>query len=217
MNDYDRNEYTPLSDSGPRTGVLDTKDIFVDKTKKLGSTAMSGIANIRNFFQSEVAVPRVSQWLNPRPSTNGVANKDSEDQSAKLKQAASQAHQVLANATAVFPFDLFPNEIVLDRTKITIRLRKFFMTEKIVSVRIEDVLNVSVSLGPLFGTLTISSRVMNSTDHFDIGFLRRKEAMYLKKIIQGYVIAEHDDMKVGHLSKEELIKTLCEIGEHANV
>ena len=58
----------------------------------------------------------------------------------------------------------------------------------------------------------VSSRVMNSTDHYEVNYLWRKDAIALKHIIQGYVIAQHNNIDVSHLKKDELIKTLIELG-----
>ncbi|HMH69887.1 MAG TPA: hypothetical protein VK502_00660, partial [Candidatus Saccharimonadales bacterium] len=83
-------------------------------------------------------------------------------------------------------------------------------------IRIEDVLNVGCGVGPLFGSITISSRVMNSVDHFEINFLWRNEAMYLKDIIQGYMIAKHNKIDTSQLAKDEMIETLTELGHDSS-
>ncbi len=206
-------QYMPLPEDGVSKPLNNTRNLIISSSRSLGNAAMRNLSNLKHILhQDKNITPEPRSWL----SSKAIADEQARQEEKKeLQETASMAHQILAKSTAVFPFDLFPNSITLDRTKITIILKKFFMTEQIISIRIEDILNVSVSLGPLFGTVTISSRVMNSTDHFDVGFLRRKEALYIKQIIQGYVIAQHNNIKVSHLRKDELIKTLCEIGEHA--
>jgi hypothetical protein len=108
--------------------------------------------------------------------------------------------------------NLFPDSITVDRTKVTITKRTFFWTSSVISIRIEDVLNVACSTGPIFGSLIISSRVMNSTDHYEIDYFWRKDALYLKQLIQGYVIAQHNQIETSHLNRRDLIKTLLELG-----
>lgn len=142
-------------------------------------------------------------------SENGDAQVDA---SSNLKKAVQQAHEVLARANTVFPVTLFPDTVLVDRTKVTIIRRNFFWSEDVMSIRIEDVLNVSASVGPLFGSLTIASRVMSTTDHFQINHFWREDASHLKHIIQGYVIAQHNNIDTAHLSKSELIETLQELG-----
>lgn len=131
-----------------------------------------------------------------------------------LEEIISQSHEVLAEASTVFPVKLFPDTVVVDRTKITIIKRTFFWSSDTMTFRIEDVLNAEVTVGPLFGSLIIASRVMSTTDHFRIDHFWRNDAVYLKRIIQGYIIARHNQIDVAHLPKDELIRTLSELGHH---
>lgn len=139
------------------------------------------------------------------------------DAVANLKKVVAQAHEVLASANTVFPLTLFPDTVFVDRTKITIIRRNFFWSSDVMSIRIEDVLNVSASVGPLFGSLTIASRVMSTTDHFQIDHFWRNDAAHLKHIIQGYVIAQHNNIDTAHLTKDELVETLRELGHDSGV
>jgi hypothetical protein len=134
--------------------------------------------------------------------------KDDED----LEEVLVRSNQVLASAKSVFPWTLFPDTIILDRTKLTVIRRSFFMTEDVMSIRIEDILNVSATVGPIFGSITIATRVMSSTDHFTLNHFLREDVMHLKHLIQGYVIARHNNIACDHLSYDELIHTLRELG-----
>jgi hypothetical protein len=135
------------------------------------------------------------------------------DPRESLRHIVKKSHQILAGAqTVILPMNLFPDTVVVDRTKVTITKRTFFWTASVISIRIEDVLNVACSTGPIFGSLIISSRVMNSTDHYEIDYFWRKDALYLKQIIQGYVIAQHNRIETSHLERKDLINTLLELG-----
>lgn len=134
-----------------------------------------------------------------------------------LKKLIRKSHQLLASAqTVILPINLFPDSVTVDRTKVTITKRTFFWTSSVISIRIEDVLNVACSTGPIFGSLTVSSRVMNSTDHYEIDYLWRKDAIYLKQLIQGYVIAQHNQIETSHLNRRELVRTLLELGNDSD-
>lgn len=131
-----------------------------------------------------------------------------------LKKVVKQSREVLCQAnTVILPMNLFPDTVMVDRTRITIVKRTFFWSASVISISIDDVLNVSTSVGPFFGSLTISSRVMNSTDHFEIDYFWRKDALYLKHIIQGYVIAHQNNIATDQLTREQLIETLLELGK----
>ena len=166
--------------------------IVNDNKDEPGSVGARTSQGVREGFE------RSSKTLDPREG---------------LRKIVRKSHQLLASAqTVVLPINLFPDSVSVDRTKVTITKRTFFWTSSVISIRIEDVLNVGCSTGPIFGSLIVSSRVMNSTDHYEINYLWRKDAMYLKQLIQGYVIAQHNQIETSHLNRKELIKTLLELG-----
>jgi len=134
-----------------------------------------------------------------------------------LRKIVKKSHQLLASAqTVILPINLFPDSVTVDRTKVTITKRTFFWSSSVISIRIEDVLNIACSTGPIFGSLTISSRVMNSTDHYEIDYFWRKDALYLKQLIQGYVIAQHNQIETSHLNRRDLVRTLLELGNDSD-
>ena len=131
----------------------------------------------------------------------------------ELKTIAHRSHEILAQVSNVLlPVNLFPDTIVLDRTKVTITKRALFWDSSIVTVGIEDILDIAISNGPFFSTLNISSRVMSPSDSFKMKYLLRKDAIRLKSLIIGYMTAIHNDIKTKDLSRSELIDTLLEIG-----
>lgn len=124
----------------------------------------------------------------------------------------TRSNEVLARATTVFPLTFFPDSVILDRTKLTVIRRNFFFSEDVMSIRIEDILNVSANVGPFFGSITIATRVMSTDDHFTIYNFLREDVMHLKHMIHGYVIARHNNIPCDHLTLEQLIHTLEELG-----
>ena len=134
----------------------------------------------------------------------------------QIHQVVAQSHELLASATTVMlPSNIFPDTVTVDRMKVTIHEQTFFWTRNIVTLRIEDILNVSANLGLFFGSLTISTRVMNSTDHYQINGFWNSDVVKLKHIIQGYMIALHQGVDVQSLSTERLIRKLKELGSDA--
>lgn len=203
--------------------------------KMLGKIACRTVKDVRKFIQNEhLPILRPAQLAlaanaDPRGSasdTTSGAGPDSASASAassqapaidtinNLKKVVKQSREVLCQAnTVILPMNLFPDTVMVDRTRITIVKRTFFWSANVISISIDDVLNVSTSVGPFFGSLTISSRVMNSTDHFETDYFWRKDALYLKHIIQGYVIAHQNNIATDQLTREQLIETLLELGK----
>lgn len=174
----------------------DAKAPDVTSDEKPGSVSARASEGIRESQE------RDSRTLDPRDG---------------LRKIVRKSHQLLASAqTVILPVNLFPDSVTVDRTKVTITKRTFFWSSSVISIRIEDVLNIACSTGPIFGSLTISSRVMNSTDHYEIDYFWRKDALYLKQLIQGYVIAQHNQIETSHLNRRELVRTLLDLGNDSD-
>ena len=131
----------------------------------------------------------------------------------ELRNAIEGSHEVLGQATTVFPLTLFPDTVTVDRTKLTITKRQFIAVAEVMSIRIEDILNVTSNVGPFFGSLHIVSRVLNVDKPYEIKFLWREDAVMLKRILQGYIIAMQKKIDVTELSSEELKKMLGDLGK----
>ncbi len=189
--------------------------LFRRPTRQLGKSATKAFMNIGQLFQKKTYTPVEELFTKDKLSSQEEKLQDKAEDLRKLNKIVTKSHEVLASATAVFPFELFPDSVTLDRTKVTITKRSFFWTSEIISIRIEDILNVTTGLGPFFGSLTVASRVMNSVDQFKINYFWRKDAIEMKHVIQGYVIAHHNNIDVSHLSRKEMIETLSELGHDA--
>ena len=127
-----------------------------------------------------------------------------------IDQAAQNASQVLARVTTAAP--LFPDSLILDRTKLTIIKRTFFMSSESISIRVEDILSISCSVGPLFGSIKILSRVFNRERPRVVNYLWRKDAIAFKHIAQGYIIALQNGMDCSRINNRELVTLLEQLG-----
>lgn len=128
-----------------------------------------------------------------------------------LKAAIWDSNEVLAEATTVLT--IFTDTMCIDRTMLTVTKRSFFKSAEVMSIRIEDVLNVTATVGPFFGSIKIVSRVLNTEKPFHIGLFWRKDAMRMKRILQGYVIALQGKIDCSSLSTHELANMLDKLGE----
>lgn len=181
-----------------------TYDVTKEFLKKDVST-LNPVSPDRILFGKKFDTARAAKAAKEGSRTK----KDKDD----IKATVRKSHEILASVrTVILPMNLFPDSITVDRTKITITKRTFFWSEQVISLRVEDILNVSCSVGPLFGSVTVSTRVMNSTDHFEVNYLWRSDALYVKQLIQGYYIAQHNQIETQHLARDELIETLLELG-----
>ena len=211
-----RNE--PVNDTSSRRSPY---EVLLRQSKKMGGAATKTMDLTKEFLKRDVSTirPKAPEALLFGRKAE-PANKFSvgADEARQINEVVQRSHEVLAGARTVpVPMNLFPDSVIVDRTKVTIINRTFFWTTRVITTRIEDILSVTSNFGPLFGSLTISTRVMNSTDHYEINFFWRKDAEYLKELIQGYVIAQHNDIKTSHLSRDDLIDTLLELGRDSTM
>lgn len=199
-----------VDDHSPERAHTATYNLLMRQSRKLGKAAIAKLVDAKQFLQRDVPLPSANRIFQ---AATWSEKKASEKPGVEaLKKIVQQSHEVLAEVQTVFPVTLFPDKICLDRSVITITKRSFFWSSNVISLRVEDVLNVSTAIGPILGSLTISIRVMNSVDHYEINSLWRKDAIELKHIIQGYMIAKHSGLDIDHLSVKELVETLHELG-----
>jgi hypothetical protein len=142
----------------------------------------------------------------PAASTT-IPQTDREQSRQELKEAVHESNDVLATAVS---FGLFPDTLTLDRIQITVQRRLFLRLGDITSMRIEDVLNVVASVGPIFGRLQFFSRTA-SIEPCTINYLWRADALRMKRIAQGYVVAIQRGIDCKSLSTSELVKLLDQL------
>jgi hypothetical protein len=131
----------------------------------------------------------------------------------QLEIAIGGAHQVLGEATTIFPFTLFPDTVTVDRTKMTVAHRTFFRVAEVMSVNIEDILNVTANVGPFFGSLRISTRYFDTDKPYYINWLWRSDALHLKHILHGCIIAGQQGIDTSGFETKELSRLLSRLGE----
>jgi hypothetical protein len=147
---------------------------------------------------------------------------DSSSQEERVKHDATvqhaeglayQSHEVLFEASTVFPFDLHPDKLVIDRLKISVVQRHFWGEEQVSSIFHQDVLSVSVHRVLFLSSLSILSRAYTSRGPIDVRNLRTQDALTARWIIQGMAIARQQGTDLEHLSREELLKLAQDIGK----
>jgi|GEM_PF-290320 len=189
-------------------------EALLRQSKNMGRVATGAFDTItheiKDVLNKEITLPPSEQILATLPGMQ--KRRAGLDKIAALKKRVKKSHQVLANVQTVFPMTLFPGSVIVDRLKVTIIKRDFFWSSHVVSLQIDDILNVTAGVGPLFGSLNIASRVMNSIDHFSVNYLWREDALFLKRLIQGSVLARQNHLDMDQLSLKETVASLYELG-----
>jgi hypothetical protein len=142
-----------------------------------------------------------------------VSTRQKNETLEELAKVVEGAQEILARATTVFPLDIFPDTIMVDRSQVTITQRSFFFVGGTTSIRIEDILNVTANVGPFFGSVKISTRFFDPDKPYEITRLWREDALKLQAIIQGLVIAAKREIDTHNLDKDELVDGLTKVGQ----
>lgn len=130
----------------------------------------------------------------------------------RLSEVIGNSQDILLTVSSAFPLGFFPDTITIDREKVTIVNRTFFRVAEIVSIRIEDVLNVTADVGPFFGAIKIHTRFFDANKHA-VKYLRRTDALRTKRILQGYVVAVQKKIDCSAFSAVQLAGLLDELGQ----
>lgn len=165
--------------------------------------------NMNNNHRPTIHLPHLPQTY--------LDNTDTEKQKAtkELVDAIGTSQDVLIRVSTAFPFTLFPDTITIDRNKLTITHRDFFKAGATISINIEDILNVVANVGPVLGSVRISSRFFDRDKPYVVNNLFRKDTLRIKRILQGCIIAKQRGIDCSALTTTELAKLLDELGKVA--
>lgn len=150
------------------------------------------------------------------PLTDGDSADPKQDRSEstqRLDSAVQSTSETLLEIKTLFPFLRESATVRIDREKITIYYSFFIKIGEIVSIQLDDVSAVVAYVGPLFGSVKIFSRPSVLEDHpNNIRYLRRQDALQLKRLLEGYIIANQRGIDVSVLSREEVVGKLMALG-----
>jgi hypothetical protein len=140
--------------------------------------------------------------------------------SKKLDSIMDLANFVLYKAKTVFPFDLAPDEVVVDTYKVSIIYNYFPTSSRVHSVMISDITDVFVDSGLFFAKLMIVDRGFVE-DVVSVEHLKKLEAEKLRKLIQGLVVSHQQGIDVAKLKEEipeqEIIDKIESLGNATKV
>lgn len=139
-----------------------------------------------------------------------IAGKQQRLEDTTVAGLVKKSNRILASITSIFPFDFFPNTINIEEDRITIIKRNFFFSSQVHSLDIEDISNIFVNIAPFFAQLVIVSQTF-AVNEVRIKYLRKKEAVLVRRIIEGLRIFKNNKIDTSTYTKKELIAKLEEL------
>lgn len=154
-----------------------------------------------------------TQTITAAPAFNTIErmNTTNIDQQ-KLTELAVVDNATLITITSIFPFDLFPNTISVDRTKVNIQDYYFFFSHRTQSILIKDLITVVIQDSIFFSSIQIVDRFF-SQDPIVINHLPKNKAHQLKQIVEGLLVAHREQIDVSRISDRELVSKVQQIGK----
>lgn len=133
-------------------------------------------------------------------------------QEVKKAEQAMIAAQPLYKVKAVFPFDLFPEELLLDHHKIDVVNYYFFASKEITSIPLKEIATITVLTSPFFATMQIANRLpMNPL--LEVKYLPIDRALRFRKLAQGLIVGMNQHIDFTKLKDEETLVAAEELGD----
>ncbi|HSW97429.1 MAG TPA: hypothetical protein VLF89_06400 [Candidatus Saccharimonadales bacterium] len=171
----------------------------------------------RNLSKEEDGIQKVDQAHTDMHATSSEAGREIKVQSEKFEKLIKKSERVLLRIKAVFPFEFFPDSVVIDETKINIIHRIFFWTAEIQSIPIQHIQDVEVDTSVLFATLKIlptGFSVVSMTENWvKVNYLWRRDALRARRIIAGLLIASREGIDLTKVDTVNFVKKIEGLGE----
>lgn len=132
-----------------------------------------------------------------------------ESDTRKLNNMMSKTNRVIASTSSMFPWDIFPATINIEETRVTIIHRQLFSSQ-VHSVDIRSISNIFIDTSLFFTTLTIVSTTFEE-NKVKIMKLRKKDAILIRRVIEGLRLFVEKDLDTSKYTTEELVNKLKEL------
>lgn len=133
--------------------------------------------------------------------------------SEEIDKITTMTEDRLFELSSVFPFDLFPNKIIIGQKQVMLIYRQFFFTSQVYNFLIQDILTPVVSSSVFFSTLRIELGPGGFHQNPpSIKYLKKNEALKARRMIMGLIICMKEKIDLSGLSSREIAEKTEEIG-----
>lgn len=132
----------------------------------------------------------------------------------KMSTLAQKSHIVLFRANTVFPFDFFPDTLVIDTVKVSIIQREFFASEYVTSILLKDVTDVIVERSLFLANLKITYSHHPMRPIFaGIRMMKHWDAFRAKEILEGMLVVHREGIDLSKINPETVITFIENLGK----
>ena len=133
-----------------------------------------------------------SQPATTNSSQKNTPQQQRKNQSPNPRSEAASENDVLLKVKTVFPWDLFPDTLTIQKEKITVYMEEFFQSGQIRTIPISDISSTSVETSPFFATLKIV-QVFRTEAPVVIKPLKREDAQKAHDIINQLIMKKKEN------------------------
>lgn len=157
-------------------------------------------------------IPKLGRANTKEGAYPTIHKKDNMD----LEDLVASTRRAIFKTRAVFPFDLFPDQLSIEPTQVNFSKKSFFLTYHLQSIPIKNVADVFLQTSIFFASLRVvdSSYIENS---IEIDYLPKDHASKARRIIQGLVIATKNGVDTSKVKISELAQKAEKIGEAQSI
>lgn len=130
----------------------------------------------------------------------------------KAQELAEEESRTLFKAKSLFPFSLFPDQIIIHPTKVDIIIGEFFKSSYTKTFFIEDIGGIEIVTTPFMAGIKISGNKMG-VDPIVVPNFKRKDAIKIKELIDGLLISHKHKNELKDIKSDKSIPHLQKAGE----
>lgn len=137
-----------------------------------------------------------------------VAIADAKQDKIVVAELVRKSNRILASiSTHKFPFDFFPDTINVEEGRVNVIVRNFFFSSQVYSVDLKNIANVTINTAPFFAQMLIVMKTFTENE-IRINNLWIKEAIYVRRLIEGLRVLDSQKIDTSVYTKRELIGKL---------
>lgn len=133
------------------------------------------------------------------------------EEEEKLDHLLQQSNRILFQCRTVFPFDFFPDRLIVDETKVNVILKEFFATENVHGILIENIKDIQIQTSIFFASLTIIPDIYFG-EPVELKYLHKRDAYEVRKIIQGIIVCQREGIDLSKLDARQVKDKVRKVG-----
>ena len=146
---------------------------------------------------------------------NVVPGAQTQEEVRKLDKSVSASEDSLVSVSTVFPFELFPDKVIVDSTKVTIIKQSFFYVYHTESILIKDLVTVVVETSLFFAAVRFVDRFF-ADNPTSVHYLWKEDAERIRTVIHGLMVASDQNIEIKDVPSSTLVPKLEQIGSTGN-